>query len=95
MKELEEEIKTNGRTYTLLKRNKYKAMYKSDDDVYEVFKIKIAKPAILFGVEYPEREVYPSSEEFGHRAWCTMNKQRAEEIYDEIKEKDENMVYNI
>ena len=90
MQILEKEIKTNGRTYILLKRNNYKAMYKSKDGVYEIFKIKIAPPAILFGKEYPERETYPSSEEFGHRAWCTMDEKRAKEIYNEIKEKDES-----
>src|SRR5690349_16374091 len=36
---------------------------------YEVILIKVSKPREIFGKWYPEREVYPSDEEFGSRAW--------------------------
>jgi len=87
MKKLDLEIKTNGRTYRQIKRNEYKAMYLSNDGYYEVFNIHVIPPGEIFGKYYPERESYPSTEEFGVRAWCTKNKERAEEIYNNIVEK--------
>jgi hypothetical protein len=36
---------------------------------YEVIVIKIAKAQEIFGRSYPRREVYPSDEEWGSRAW--------------------------
>ena len=93
MKQLEKEISTNGTKYSLIKRNEWKAIYQSLDGYYEIFRIKILPETVLFGKELPEREHYPSSEEFGHIAWCTGNKERAEEIYNNLKEikKDEEI----
>ena len=48
---------------TLIKRSKCKALYLRDDNIYEVFRIKKGKAAEIFGKEYPEREVYPGSED--------------------------------
>jgi len=89
MRTLEKEVKTNGNTYTLIKREAYKAMYISKDGMYEVFKIRIDPPTVIFNNEVPEREHYPSTEEFGKIAWCTRHVERAEEIYNEIEEKKE------
>jgi len=36
---------------------------------YEVFKIKIDKPKIVFGISLPEREKFPGNEDFGKWAW--------------------------
>ena len=48
-------------------------------------KIKVSKAAEVFGKEYPEREVYPSNEDFGHTAWYYMDKERAYAMYNRIK----------
>jgi len=89
MKKLDLEIKCNGRTYTQIKRDDYKAMYLSNDGYYEVFRIPVALPSEVFGVQYPLRERYPSTEEFGYIAWCIRDKNYAEEKYNEIKPKKE------
>lgn len=46
------------------------AMYKRDDEVYEVFLIKTAEAKKIFDKQYEEREVYPNNEDFGTSAWC-------------------------
>lgn len=38
-------------------------------DGYEVVKIRIAPASQLFGVDQPEREVYPTTDEWSERAW--------------------------
>jgi len=85
MEKLKEEIKLTGlgkpTTATLIKRTKKKAMYFRDDGCYEVFKIKISKANTIFGKDYPEREIYPNSEDFGQCAWCYNYKDLAEEKY--------------
>ena len=70
MEQLDIEVQTNNRVYRLVKRTTSKAMYKSDDGVIEVFKIKVAPEQEIYGRTYPEREVYPNSEDFGRIAWC-------------------------
>ena len=37
---------------------------------YEVFKVKVLPEQKLFGKLYPEREVFPSDEDFGISAWA-------------------------
>ena len=83
----------NSDVFTQVKREKHKAMNKSTRGVYEIFRIRIEPPTTLFGNELPEREHYPNSEEFGKIAWSTNNKERAEEIYNNLKilEKDGNV----
>lgn len=82
MKQLDEEVKSNNRIYKQVKRTSDKAMYKSDDGIIEVFKIKIAPEAEIYGKKYPEREVYPGNEDFGKIAWCfTRNIKEAENKY--------------
>ena len=87
MKQLDLEIKTNARTYSKIKRDSFKAIYKSNEGYFEVFRVDVAPPIELFGVEYPEREIYPNSEAFGATAWCTRYEERANEIYDKIEPK--------
>lgn len=88
MRTLEREIHTNGTVYTLVKRNSYKAMYRSKEGYYEVFSIRIDPETEIFGNVVPEREHYPSSEEFGKIAWCVKDEERALEIYNKIKKKE-------
>ena len=74
MKKLDKEIQIKGLgqpcTSTEIKRVKNICMYKRDDDVYEVFKVKVAKATVLKGINYEDRETYPNNEDFGVSAWC-------------------------
>jgi hypothetical protein len=70
-----------GLTATLVERTKRKAMYLRSDGCYEVFKIRIAKACTIEDREYPEREVYPSNEDFGKFAWAFNSKDLAYERY--------------
>ena len=69
---------------TLVERTDEKAWYKRDDDVHEVFKIKIAPEQEIYGRQYPEREKYPGNEDFGHWAWCFNNEKSARKKYEQI-----------
>lgn len=91
MRILEKEIHTNGTVYTLVKRTPWKAMYQAVDGQFEVFRVRVDPPTVIFGNEMPEREHYPSSEEFGKIAWCVMSRERAEEIYNELEEKKDEI----
>jgi hypothetical protein len=91
MKLLSEKIKRSGYTYELLKRTDKAAIYKQIPDevestkvYYEVFKIRISKAKVMFGVELPEKEKFPSDEDFGKSAWTCTTLERAEEIYERI-----------
>lgn len=82
---LEKEIRRHGFIYTQIKRTASCALYavqtKSGGLLgYEVIKIKIA-PAVFMKITekwVPEREVYPSDEEFGERGWYFINPQEKE-----------------
>ena len=71
-------------TATLVKRTDKKAIYKRWDDVWEVFRIKVASPTEIYGRTYPEREVYPGNEDFGATAWCFSSEESAMRMYDNI-----------
>lgn len=73
-----------GLTANLLMRTDQKAIYYRWDDVYEVFRIKIAEAAEIFGKSYPKREVYPGNEDFGKTAWCYKQKENAIRRYNAI-----------
>lgn len=93
MKELAEVINRNGFVYKQLKRGDRAAMYTQtlvDEDggsfkAFEVFKIKIGKAKIVFGVELPEKEKFPSDEDFGKWAWTYLDYQRALDKFDKIE----------
>ena len=70
-----------GMKATLIKQSKNVAMYLREDNIYEVGIIKTAKAEELFGKQYPEREVYWSSEDFGKIALATNHKDKAESFY--------------
>jgi len=84
MKKLPVELRENGCTYTLVYRTNEKAMYKSNKDFYEVFKIKTRLKEKFKGKEYPEREVYPRKEDFGRTAWCFSKFKKAHRRYREL-----------
>jgi hypothetical protein len=93
MKKLAEKINRNGYIYTQLKRGEKAAIYEQifedlgDSTVvgYEVFKIRIGKSKVVFGVELPEKEKFPSDEDFGKWAWSYREINKAMEKYDQIE----------
>ncbi len=73
-----------GMTAKCIERTDKKAIYLRWDDVWEVFRIKIAEPSEVFGKKYPKREVYPSNEDFGSIAWCFKDETSARRRYNNI-----------
>lgn len=87
MKILDKEIKTNGTTYTQIQRDDFRAIYKSTEGYYEVFRIDVRPSQEVFGKILPEREIYPSNETFGITAICTKDWDKALKYYNNIKPK--------
>lgn len=93
MKELAEVINRNGYIYKQLKRTDKAAMYSQSDvedleadfRAFEVFKIKIGKAKIVFGVELPEKEKFPSDEDFGKWAWTYTDYEKAIDRFNKIE----------
>jgi hypothetical protein len=93
MKKLAEKINRNGYIYTQLKRGERAAIYEQIfEDLeesfcigYEVFKIRIGKSKVVFGVELPEKEKFPSDEDFGKWAWTYRDLNKAMEKYNGIE----------
>ena len=85
MKQLENEYTAHNRVHKLVKRTDKVAMYKSDDGVVEVFKIKTAPAQEIYGKEYPDREIFCNDEDFGKIAFCyTSNYDKAELKYKQL-----------
>ena len=91
MELLPEQIKRNGFIYDLEKRGNKTLMYKQTDAeadfvcAYEVFKIKVDQPKVIFGISLPEREVFPGNEDFGKWAWAISSKERAYEKFEYLE----------
>jgi hypothetical protein len=94
MKKLSEVVLKNGYKYTQIKRGIRGVVYSqkiSDPDLedsaeyFEVFKIKISPPKVVFGVELPEKEKFPSDEDFGKWAWVFKSREKAFERYEKIE----------
>lgn len=93
MKKLAEKINRNGYIYNQLKRGEKAAIYEQIFEdlgettriAYEVFKIRIGKSKIVFGVELPEKEKFPSDEDFGKWAWTYVDVNKAMEKYNQIE----------
>jgi len=77
-----------GYTFHQVERTKNAAIYRQVSDRktsgYEVIKIRIAKESTFKGKHYPEREVYPSTAQWGKLGWSIKTYERAEEKYLEI-----------
>lgn len=84
MKKLSKEIRKNGIDYVLVERTETKAIYKSNEDFYEVFKIRIRKDCEIFGKSYPDMELYPNNEDFGKTAWCYSGYKNALKRYNKL-----------
>jgi hypothetical protein len=52
---------------------------------FDVYKIKIDPPAVFHGSHLPEREHFPSGEEFGRIAWSFQTLEAAAEKFKEIE----------
>jgi hypothetical protein len=67
-----------------IERTDKKAMYYRWDNVWEVFRIKIAEASTVFEKSYPKREVYPGTEDFGSTAWCFSDEHNARIMYNNL-----------
>ncbi|MCK5017284.1 MAG: hypothetical protein KAS32_09435 [Candidatus Peribacteraceae bacterium] len=56
-------------------------MYHRTDGPYEVFLVQVRPKETIGERKYPEREVYPSNEDFGKTAWCYTLKNNAEDKF--------------
>lgn len=73
-----------GLTTQLIERTENKALYKRQDGVFEVFKIKTRQAETVFGYSYPKREIYPKNKDFGKTAWCFNKEKYARKRYNKI-----------
>ncbi len=88
---LEKEIRKHGHVYVQLQRTSSCALYAVQTQSgialgYEVIRVKIAKATFMkiTWAWVPERETYPTDEEFGERGWYFMHpiqKNKAESRY--------------
>jgi hypothetical protein len=66
-------LKKNGFTYTQVLREGKSCIYHQTSGeipiAFEVFTIKVMLERNVFGKIYPEKEVFPSDEDFGQTAW--------------------------
>lgn len=91
MEILSEEIKKNGFIYKLKKRGEKSVIYEQFDPElnivvgWEVFRIKVDKPKIVFGVQLGEREIFPGNEDFGKWAWACSKYHMAEKRFDDLE----------
>ena len=65
----------------------YKQTDVEDDFIvaYEVFKVKVDQPKVVFGIQLNEREIFPGNEDFGKWAWASRYKDRSEQIFERIE----------
>lgn len=80
MQKLETELTPSGRTLKQVKRGRKCALYAVYNRAgvlygYEVIKIKVLEPQVIFGQQHPRREAYPSGEEWGLLGWSFGNRQ--------------------
>jgi hypothetical protein len=84
MELLPERIRRKGFFYDFVKRGQKAMIYKQtdvEDDfvvAYEVFKIKVDQPKVVFWIQLNEREIFPANEDFGKWAWSCHSLERAE-----------------
>lgn len=74
MKPLDSVINTNNHVYTLVKRTPKAAIYRQSKAsgkfvAYEVIVIKVRETETIMGREYPTREVYPNTNDWGTLGW--------------------------
>ena len=88
---LSDKINKNSYVYNLIQRGEKAMIYEQIEPEehfivgYEVFRRKIDKPKVIFGVELGEREVFPGNEDFGKWAWSISDKGRALDRFAQIE----------
>ncbi len=91
---LKKTIQKNGFVYDLYKRGKKSMIYSQTDTdstsfcAYEVFKIRIDKPKVVFGISLPEREKFPGNEDFGKWAWTHNKLDAAITMFNKLEESE-------
>ena len=86
MQKLGLKLQNNGTISEQVKRTKNCALYKTGRGDFEVFKIKVSPAQEIYGKEYPERETYPSNEDFGKTAWYYTKEENALAKYEWLVE---------
>lgn len=71
-------------TASQIKRTGDAAIYKVDDTNYEVIKIRVLKRSHFNGTYFPEREVYPSSSDWGVYGFTFIQLSDAESKFNEL-----------
>ena len=89
METLAKEITNYGYLHRQVKRVGDAALYEKITSSgmpsgYEVIIVKQAKETEAFGKKYPDREVYPSPEDFGTLAWSYAKLENAEKNFSEL-----------
>lgn len=98
---LPEKIKRKGFIYELEKRGEKSLIYRQIDDedgdlvAYEVFRLKIDPPKVVFGISLNKREVFPANEDFGKWAWSYKLRERAEKKFQELENSKEEITGEI
>ena len=98
MELLPEIIRRKGFFYNLEKRGTKALIYKQTDAedgyiaAYEVFKIKVDQPKVVFGIQLNEREIVPANEDFGKWAWSCPNLEKAEAKFQYLENLTEDIV---
>lgn len=92
MEALTRHVKVNGTggvgiTATQHGRDGNVCIYQRSDRPYEVFIVQMAKEGEIMGKMYPERETYPSNEDFGKTAWCFGDAEAAKSKFKEMIER--------
>lgn len=86
------EVKTNGHEYKLYMVQDnvyiYRQLDKKDGSTvgFEAFIAQTRPQENIQGVEYPQRHVYPSDRDWGHRAWTLRASSTKEELLEKFKE---------
>lgn len=81
MKPLETSFTENQFHFQQVFREKNTAIYErwkpGSFHHFELIRIKIRPEELIYNVTYPERECYPSSEEWGKNAWTITDLEKA------------------
>lgn len=80
---------SNGYDYVQVRRDGKRAIFeqrrKGTVIAWEVVEIKQLPATTIFGKAYPEREGYPSNEDWGTLAWSCSTLERALERYNNLE----------
>jgi len=82
-------LRKNGYDYTQVLRGRRSCLYEQHVTPrikqYEVFEIRIRPAETIQGKKYPEREKFPSNEDFGSWAWSYTSFEKAKAKFDELE----------